>query len=194
MKLAQRTGLKNIWVSNGFMSEECLQAILPYLDAANIDLKSIDPDFYRTNCHSRLEPVLANLAAIKRESVHLEVTTLLIPTLSSDIDMLERLADYIAGELGQETPWHISRFSPEISWSLKSLPDTGEDLIYEAYEIGKQAGLDYVYVGNLPGDQKENTYCPKCGELAISRLGYEITRQDLNGRCSACDASLDIVE
>lgn len=194
MKLAHQHGLKNVWVSNGFMSVECLEAIIPYLDAINVDLKSIDDDFYRSNCESRVAPVLNNLKYLKQESVHLEVTTLVIPTLTSDIEMLEQLANWLATELDTETPWHISRFSSEISWKLKSKDTTQDDIIYEAYNIGKEAGLKYVYVGNIPGDEKENTYCPKCRELVIRRLGYHIERMDNKGRCSSCDKNLDIID
>ena len=194
MKLARANDLKNIWVSNGFMSAKCLDEVISYLDAINVDLKSIDDDFYKTNCQARVQPILDSLKRLKQEQVHTEITTLIIPTLSDDRDMLKKMADFIANELDVETPWHLSKFSPAISWKLKKIPSTPDDIIYDAYEIGKQAGLKYVYVGNLPGDEKENTYCPHCGELAIRRLGYEIERYDLNGRCSYCDNSLDIVE
>lgn len=194
MKIAQANGLKNIWVSNGYMSDKCLDAIIPYLDAINIDLKSIDDSFYRHNCSGRIEPILKNLSRLKLEQVHLEITTLLIPTLSDNVEMLSRLADFIANELDSDTPWHVTRFSPELSRDLKNLDESGDDLIYESYEIGKAAGLKYVYVGNVPGDQKENTYCPKCGELAIRRMGYHIERLDRKGLCSFCDRNLDIIE
>jgi len=158
MKLAHANDLKNIWVSNGFMSDQCLNEIIPYLDAINIDLKSIDNDFYKINCQAQVHPVLDNLKRLKQEQVHTEITTLIIPTLSDDRDMLKKMADFIANELDVETPWHLSKFSPAISWKLKKIPSTPDDIIYDAYEIGKQAGLKYVYVGNLPGDEKENTY------------------------------------
>jgi pyruvate formate lyase activating enzyme len=154
----------------------------------------MDDDFYRQNCQARLAPVLENLKRLKNEQIHLEITTLLIPSLSDDFDMLSSLADFIASELDTDTPWHVSRFSPSISWKLKDLPPTQDDMVYEAWEIGKDAGLKYVYVGNIPGDQKENTYCPSCGELAIRRLGYHIERLDHNGLCAGCDRSLDIIE
>ena len=192
MKLAKENGLKNVWVSNGFMSEECLNAIIPYLDAINIDLKSMDDDFYRDNCGARIQPVLDNLQIIKNAGVHLETTTLIIPTLSDSFEMLKRAADFIA-QLDSDIPWHLSKFSADISWKLKDLPDTGDSLIHQVYEIGKEAGLKYVYVGNIPGDQKENTYCPACGELAIRRLGYHIERMDNKGRCAVCDKDLGIV-
>lgn len=194
MKLAHANGLKNIWVSNGFMSSQCLEKIIPYLDAINIDLKSFADNFYQDNCQARLQPILDNLKRIKQEQIHLEVTTLVIPDLSDDREMLEKVADFIANELDTETPWHLSKFSPSISWKLKKILPTPDDIIYDAYEIGKLAGLKYVYIGNIPGDQKENTYCPHCGELAIWRLGYEVERHDMLGRCAYCDRSLDIIE
>ncbi|MFC1678534.1 AmmeMemoRadiSam system radical SAM enzyme [Patescibacteria group bacterium] len=194
MKLAQKENIKNVWVSNGYMSDLCLDAIIPYLDAINVDLKSVDQNFYKSNCAAKLEPVLRNLKRIKQEQVHLEVTTLIIPSLNNNAIMYKDVAEFIATELSSDTPWHISRFSPEISWKLKDFEATSDEMIYEAYDIGKQSGLKYVYVGNIPGDQKENTYCPKCGELSIRRLGYHIERMDNNGRCQSCDASLEIVE
>lgn len=194
MKLAHKNRLKNVWVSNGFMSDQCLDAIFPYLDAINVDLKSLDQHFYESNCGASLEPILKNLEIIKQEQIHLEITTLVIPKLNDDASILKNLADFIAMKLGNDTPWHISRFSPEISWKLQELEPTSDELIYESYDLGKQSGLQYVYVGNIPGDQKENTYCPKCKELAIRRLGYHIERMDNSGRCPSCDASLDIIE
>jgi len=194
MKLAHENELKNIWVSNGYMSEQCLGAILPYLDAINIDLKSMDEKFYQKNCAAKLNPILENLKILKQEQIHIEIATLLIPTLSDDENMLKKIAEFIADELSAETPWHISKFSPGISWQLEDLEETGDLALYNAYEIGKDAGLKYVYLGNMPGDQKENTYCPKCGELAIRRLGYHVERLDDNGLCPNCEKELDILE
>ena len=194
MKLAHETGLKNIWVSNGFMSDECLNTILPYLDAINVDIKSFENNFYEKSCDAHLNPILENCKKLKENNIHLEITTLVIPSLSDDINMLEGLAEFIANELDYDTPWHIIKFSPETSWKLGDITETTEDIIYTAYEIGKEVGLKYVYVGNLPGDQKEDTYCPKCKELAIRRLDYEIERFDNEGRCLLCDKDLDIIE
>jgi pyruvate formate lyase activating enzyme len=194
MRLAQENGVKNVWVSNGYQTRELLEMILPYLDAINVDLKSVDKKFYQENCGAKLGPILENLRALKNEQVHLEITTLVIPGLTNDIDMLARLAEFISSELDMDTPWHVTKFSSSVSWKMKNLPSTGDDLIYEAYEIGKEAGLKYVYVGNIPGDQKENTYCPKCGEIAIRRFGYQVERLDNHGRCVHCDRDLDIVE
>lgn len=192
MEIAKQNGLKNIWVSNGFMSEEALGRIMPLLDAVNVDLKSFDEEFYRNICGAKLPPILENLKLLKVEQIHLEVTTLLIPKTSDDPEMLKNLAKFINNELGSDTPWHLTLFSPESSHKMKSLPQTEKDSLFNAHEIGKEAGLDYVYIGNLPGTERENTYCPKCGELAIRRLGYHIERLDNAGNCPACDRSLDI--
>lgn len=193
MKLAKKKGVKNVWVSNGFMTPETLELIIPYLDAANIDIKSFSEEFYREYCGGRLEPILENCIALKKAGVWLEVTTLVIPGLSSEEDMLFRIADFIKEKLGNRTPWHISAFSGELSWKLREVPDTTVDQIHAAYRIGKEAGLRYVYVGNLPGDPGENTYCSHCGELNIERKGYEIHRYDKKGECRNCGRKLDII-
>jgi len=194
MKLARRHNLKNIWVSNGYMSKSCLEAITPYLDAINVDLKSFDDDFYKTNCQAKIKPVLENLRNIERSAVHLEITTLIVPTLSDDLDMIKQIANFIFNELGAEVPWHLSKFSPDISWKLKRLSSTPDQSILQAYEQAKAAGLKYIYVGNIPGDERENTYCAKCGQLAIRRFGYEIERLDNHGKCYNCESDLAIID
>jgi len=194
MELARQEHLKNVWVTNGFMSNQCLTAIIPYLDAINVDLKSMSQEFYQKNCGAKLPPILENLKTLKKCSLDLEITTLIIPGLSDDYAMLKALAEFIVNELGTDTPWHISKFSPAISWKLKKSLPTSEETIFEACDIGKSVGLKYVYAGNLPGNQRENTYCPTCGELAIRRFGYEIERLDHHGRCAHCDKNLDIFE
>jgi len=194
MKLAHEKNLKNVWVSNGYMSNQCLEKIIPYLDAINVDLKSYNEGSYLNNCGAKLQPVLKNLKTLKKSGVHLEIATLIIPGLSDDCEMLKSLTEFLAEELGTDTPWHVSKFFPAISWKLKKIPPTSEEIIFEACDIGKNAGLKYVYAGNLPGDERENTYCPACGEPAIRRFGYEIERFDHRGRCAYCDKNLDIFE
>jgi len=192
MKLARENELKNVWVSNGYMSRACLSAIIPYLDAINVDLKSMSEDFYKDYCGARLKPILENLKILNDSLVHLEITSLIIPGLTDDPVMLNQLAAFIAVELDLNIPWHISKFSPDISWKLKKAAATSDELVYTAWEIGREAGLNFVYAGNLPGDERENTYCPSCGELAIRRFGYEIERFDNHGRCDKCDKDLEI--
>lgn len=193
MKLARKKKLKNIWVSNGFFSSECLDVISPYLDAINIDLKSMDEDFYKEICRGSLEPILNNLRRISKTKIHLEVTTLIIPGLSDGEEMLERLAGFIVNELGRDVPWHISRFSSQISFALQDLPETNINSINKAYLIGKKAGLNHVYVGNIQSDERENTFCPVCGELVVGRIAYNISRKDVKGKCPKCRTNLNFL-
>jgi pyruvate formate lyase activating enzyme len=149
MKLAKKAGLKNIWVSNGFMSEETFSAAAPYLDAINIDIKSFEDKFYRESCGARLAPVLENCRRAVKKKIWLEITTLTIPTLSDDEEMLGKIAKFIKSELGNSVPWHISAFSGEISWKLRHLPETSVEKVKRVQEIGKKAGLKNVYAGNI---------------------------------------------
>ncbi len=191
MKLAKEKSLKNIWVSNGYMSVQTREMIEPYLDAINIDIKSYDPDFYRRITGATLKPVLDNCRYFAKQSnVWLEITTLIIPTLSDQEEMLNGLVKFIKKELGADVPWHVSAFSGSISWRLQNLPDTQPESVNKVYEIGKKAGLDYVYTGNLWQNGQENTYCPKCGELIIERRGYDIIRYDRQGKCGVCNHNL----
>lgn len=192
MKIAHKNNLKNVWVSNGFMSEKCLSLIMPYLDAVNIDLKSFEDNTYKEYFGARLEPVLSNLKTLHNEQIHLEITTLIIPGLSNDVEMLSNISNFIANNLDVDVPWHISKFSASISYNLKHKQDTSDSDIYSAYEAGKQSGLNFIYVGNMPGDQKENTYCYNCGELCIRRFTYSVERFDINGSCPKCDHILGI--
>ena len=193
MKLARKAGLKNNFVSNGFMTEESAKLIIPYLDANNIDIKGFPDEFYKEVCGGRLQPVLDTAKLMKKSGVWVEITTLVIPTLSDDLDMLKEIAEFIYKELGPETPWHVSQFSGAISWKLQHLPDTPIETLEKAYKIGKEVGLKYVYTGNIPGHQAENTYCPKCGEIAINRVNYIVHRHDKNGKCPKCGADLNLI-
>lgn len=193
MKIAREKGLKNIWVSNGFMSEESAKMIIPYLDANNIDIKSFSEDFYQKNCSARLQPVLDTAKLMKKSGVWVEITTLIIPTLSDSEDMLKKIAKFINNELGSETPWHISAFSGAISWKLQDLPDTPVEKLEATYKIGKEAGLKYVYTGNAPGLPTEDTFCPNCGALMIDRTGYEISRHYKGGKCQKCGTGANLI-
>ena len=191
MKLARKRGLKNVWVSNGFMSSQTLDAIIPYLDAINVDIKSFDDQFYKTNCGARLDPILENCRRLVKEKVWLEITTLIIPTLSDEERMLEKIACFIKEELGDFVPWHVSAFSGAISWKLKFLPDTPILKIKKASALGKEAGLKYVYAGNIWEENLVNTYCPQCDEVVIKRVGYVTERFDQNGKCPNCGKILE---
>ena len=149
MKLAKKKGLKNVWVSNGFWSKELFDEVCPYLDAANIDLKSFDDDFYKKICQGRLQPVLDTLMGLKKKKIWVEITTLVLPGLNDQGKTFQEIAGFIKKELGPETPWHVSRFFRDVSWQLKDLPDTSLATIEIACQIGKEAGLKNVHAGNM---------------------------------------------
>lgn len=188
-KIANKEGLKNIFVTNGYMTGETLDALKPYLAAANVDLKSFREDFYEKHCGARLQPVLDSLKKMKELGIWVEITTLLIPGLNDSADELTDIASFIA-TLGRETPWHISRFHPQ--FKMRDKQSTPVDLLHHACEIGKKAGLKYVYSGNVPGDKGENTYCASCSGLLIARYGYRIINNTLTGNvCPHCGQKLD---
>lgn len=186
--IAREQGLKNVFVTNGYMTAETLALLGPGLDAANVDLKSFRDDFYRAQCGARLQPVLDTLQRMKAMGIWIEVTTLLVPGLNDTPEELRDLAGFIVS-LGAETPWHISRFHPR--FRMTGTPPTPAASIHRAVEIGKSAGLMYVYSGNLSGDAGENTHCARCGHLLIGRCGFTIERLDLKGSaCPRCGALL----
>lgn len=192
MKLAKKKGLKNIWVSSGFMSNQTLDSAIPYLDAINIDIKSFDDGFYKSNCGGRVSPVLENCKRLVKEKVWLEVTTLVIPTLSDSKKMLRQVAKFIKNELGDFVPWHVSAFSGSISWKLQHLPETPVETIKKAYQSGKDEGLKYVYAGNVWGAADlGRTDCPKCKKAVIERIDYEVTRRDKSGKCGNCGEKIE---
>ncbi|MDO8424749.1 MAG: AmmeMemoRadiSam system radical SAM enzyme [bacterium] len=195
MKLAKKQGIKNIFVSNGFMSEESAKAVIPYLDADNIDLKGFSDDFYHKICQGKLEPVLNTAKLMKKSGVWLEITTLLIPGFSDSEEILKSIAKLIFKELGAETPWHVTQFCGALAWRLQYLPDTPLETLEKAWKIGKKAGLKYVYTGNAPGLPSENTICPKpkCETICIKREGYSVRRNDKKGKCPKCGTKLNLI-
>jgi len=193
MKLAKKAGLKNNWVTNGFLSKEALELVAQWLDAANVDLKGFTEDFYKKYCGGRLQPVLDTLKRMKEKNIWVEITTLIIPTLNDSEKVFHDIAKFIKNELGLETPWHVSQFCGAISWKLQHLPDTPIETLKKAYEIGKKVGLKYVYTGNVPGLESEDTFCPKCNALVINRNGYIIKRYDKNGKCPKCGENINLI-
>ncbi len=184
-KLAHGQGLKNVFVTNGYMSAEALEMVAPYLDGANVDLKAFSDDFYKQRCGARLEPVKETLRRMKRLRILAEVTTLLIPGLNDGPRELEALAAFLVHDLGPETPWHISRFHP--TYRLTDRGPTPVESLRRARDIGVRAGLRYVYMGNVPGEEGENTLCHNCGTLLIERWGFTIRRNRVtDGKCPEC--------
>ncbi len=188
--LARHERVANVFVSNGYMTPEMLQAYHPYLDAANVDLKSFRDEFYRRLCGARLQPVLDALKLMRQQGVWLEVTTLVIPGHNDDPGELHELADFIATELGAGTPWHVSRFHP--AYRLADATPTPAATLQQAYEIGRAAGLHYVYIGNLPGLRGEDTPCPGCRRTVIGRYGFSLTERHVqDGKCEYCGTRID---
>jgi len=187
--LASKGGIKNIFVTNGYMTEEALKTIQPYLDAANVDLKSFQEKFYKEICGSRLKPVLENLKLMKEMGIWVEITTLVIPTLNDSDKEFEEIAQFIVS-LGPEVPWHISAFYP--TYKMLNLPRTPASLLHRAREIGIKAGLRYVYCGNIPGEEGEDTFCPQCGRKVIERVGFRVVKNDVvKGECLHCHTKID---
>ena len=184
-KLAKEKGILNVFVSNGYMTAEALEMIGPYLDAANVDLKSFNDQFYKDYCGARLEPVKDTLKRMTSQGVFVEVTTLIIPGLNDSREELSSLASFMAEMLGPDTPWHISRFHP--TYKLTARPVTPVETLRQAREIGLKAGLKYVYTGNVPGEAAESTFCHDCGRLLIERWGFSVKSYGIeSGRCPSC--------
>lgn len=169
-KLSHKVGLKNIYVTNGYMSEKALELLFPKIDAFNIDLKSMNNQFYKDICQATLDPILDNLKLIYKHKNHLEITNLLINDFNDSEKLIRELVEFIATELGKEVPIHFSRFFPY--YKMEDVPPTEIAKLTRAKEIATESGLQYVYLGNVPADQ--NSYCPNCNELLIERNGYNI--------------------
>lgn len=188
-RLARQAGLKNIFVTNGYISREALEEIAPFLDAANIDLKGFSEEFYRDIVHARLTEVLESIVEYRRLGIWIELTTLIIPGLNDSDAELREIAGFIANKLGPDTPWHVSQFYP--TYRLTDRPRTPVSTLRKAREIGLAAGLRYVYEGNVPGEGGENTSCPSCENLLIKRYGYIIESDRIRaGACPDCGATI----
>jgi pyruvate formate lyase activating enzyme len=187
-RLARQKGIKNVFVSNGYTSPEATKVIAPYLDGNNIDLKGND-DFYQKLCGARLEPVKETIRLMKELGVWVEVTTLIIPDYNDSDGDLRDIAEFIKS-VDPAIPWHVTQFYP--TYKLTDKPRTPVKTLQKAREIGYEAGLKYIYEGNVPGEGGENTYCPNCKELLIRRFGFKIGEIKLiNGRCSKCGTEIE---
>ncbi len=191
-KLAKKNNLYTVYVTNGYLTPEALDTIGPYLDAWRVDIKGFSDSLYRklakvTRWRGILE--VAKRAKIKW-NMHVEVITNVIPTMNDDDEQLEGIANWIRDELGELTPWHVTRFHPH--YNMAHLPSTPVSTLERAYEIGQKAGLRFVYVGNVPGHKSENTVCYSCGKIIVERFGYQIKEMGLKGsKCRFCGAELN---
>ncbi len=186
--LAHEHGLFNTFVTNGYMTPEAVEAIAPYLDAATVDFKGGgDPKFYKDfSMVPSVEPIFESLKEMRKRGIHIEVTNLVVPKIGDSLEKIKELASWIKENLGEDTPFHLLRFHP--NYELIDIPSTEIRSLEKAYETAKEAGLNYVYLGNVPGHRYENTYCPSCRELVIKRYGFEIIEWNLTSdmRCPKC--------
>lgn len=188
-KLAKLQGVKNVIISAGYINEQPLRELIPYIDGANIDLKSFSGEIYEMLNAGTLEPVLNTLKILKEEGVWLEITNLVVPSWTDDMEMIGKMCDWLAAEGFEDTPLHFSRFHP--TYKLNNLPPTPLSTLEEAAETAKNAGIRYAYIGNVPSNHSENTICPECGKTVIGRQGFFIKDFKIEeGSCSYCGTSV----
>jgi pyruvate formate lyase activating enzyme len=189
-RAAAAKGLKNVFVTNGFQTPETVAAMAGLIDAANVDLKSFRDEFYRSICKARLEPVLDSIRGLHKAGIHVEVTTLLVPGDNDSDAELRDIAGFLAS-VSVDLPWHVSRFHPD--YQTLDKPPTPVERLQRAAEVGREAGLRYVYVGNVPG-YDQDTRCPSCGKVAVRRLYMGVESMELDGdQCRGCGTRLAIV-
>lgn len=187
--LAREAGIKNVLVSAGYIHRDPLLNLCKVVDAANIDLKSMDDNIYLKLNAGKLEPVLNTLKTLKEEGVWLEITNLVVPSWTDDLDMIKRMCNWLAKNGFDDTPLHFSRFHPQ--YKLQRLPVTPLKTLEAAKEIALSEGLKYIYIGNVPGSKAANTLCPNCGEILVERSGYTIKSMKVqNGVCFNCSESI----
>jgi pyruvate formate lyase activating enzyme len=191
-RLAAAEGLKNVFVTNGYMTKETLEDIYGCLHAANVDLKAFSDEFYRTLVGARLKPVLDSIRRLHQMGVWLEVTTLLIPGRNDGEEELRALASFLVS-ISPNIPWHVSRFHP--AYHLLQVPPTPVASLERAVRVGREAGLNYVYAGNVPGHESESTICPACGQVVIERQGFRMVRNGINvDNCPQCGAKVPVYQ
>ena len=187
--IGMREGLKHVVVSNGFINKKPLIDLCRVIDAYKVDLKAFTEDYYRNVVHGRLAPVLDTMVTLKSQGVWTEVVYLVVPTLNDNEDEIRKMVKWIYRELGPDVPVHFSRFYPK--YKLRNLPPTPAETLERLRQIAMDGGLHYVYIGNLPGHEGENTYCVSCKKLLIGRLSYQIFQNNVkDGKCSFCGQSI----
>lgn len=190
-KLARENNLYTVYVTNGYLTIEALDAIGPFLDAWRVDIKGFSDNLYRklAKVHRWRGILEVTKRAKEKWGMHVEVVTNIIPTMNDDDEQLYGIANWIRNELGELTPWHITRFHPH--YKMSHLPSTPITTLERAFSIGRESGLKFVYVGNVPGHSSENTICYSCGKLIIKRWGYQTEPFGIEGsKCKFCGADL----
>jgi pyruvate formate lyase activating enzyme len=192
-RLAKQEGVKNVLVTNGYISDVALARVVDTIDAANVDWKGFTLEFYRKHCSADLQSVLDATVEMHRKGVHVEVTFLIIPETNDGKAEARKMARYLVDKMGPDVPLHLSRFYPQYMFS--HLPETPVETLLRARDIAKEEGVRYVYVGNVPGKGYEDTICPKCGKVVIGRVGYDVTSWhiDEGHRCEFCREPIPLV-
>lgn len=184
-KVARQNSIRNVWVTNGYLNEKPLRNLCKVMDAANVDLKSFKEEIYNELNSGNLQPVLNTLKILKEEKVWFEVTNLVVPSWTDDLNMIRDMCKWLVKNVGKDYPLHFSRFYP--MYKLTHLPQTPIKFLEEARKTALDEGLNYVYIGNVPGSEASNTYCPSCKKLIIKRLGYSVDTIGLQGSvCKFC--------
>jgi len=184
-KLAKEKGVKSVMISNGYIKEKPMSELCEHLSAVKIDLKAFTEKFYEEQCSGKLQPVLDTLGLLKKKKMWYEIVVLIIPTLNDSEQEITNLCQWVHAELGPDAPIHFTRFHP--TYKIKNLPPTPASTLSHARDIGLKAGLNYVYVGNLPGHEGESTYCPGCKKVVIRRVGFAILDLAIkDGKCKYC--------
>ncbi len=195
LKKAKNEGFKVVYVTNGYVNQKPFEELAPYIDAMSIDLKGFsDKSYVALTGINGFKPVTSLIKWIKDNSlIHLELVSNLVTSINDDMDELKLMANWIYSELGDRTPWHITSFRPKLD--LVHLPPTPLKTIDAAVKIGKEAGLKYVYTGNLIYNEHENTYCPTCNEIVVHRVDFDVVAKNYtNGKCNHCKAPIDIID
>jgi pyruvate formate lyase activating enzyme len=178
-------GIGSVMISNGFINEEPLKELCKHLTGVKIDLKAFTEKFYKDYCSGELQPVLNTLKVLKKINMWFEIVVLIIPTLNDSPDEIKSMCTWIAENLGQDVPLHFSRFHP--MYKIKNLPPTPVRTLETCHQIAADAGLNYIYLGNVTGHPTESTYCPKCKNIVIRRMGYSILEDNISkGKCFSC--------
>lgn len=186
---AQNKGLRTVIVSNGFISKKPLLDLGKKIDAYKVDLKGYTQDYYQEVVHGRLEPVKNTLVTLRQQGIWSEIVYLMVPTLNDNMNDIKRMCKWIASELGTDVPIHFSRFYPK--YKLRNLPPTPVKTLVEARNIALDTGIKFAYLGNVPGHEGENTYCPSCGKILIRRVGYRVYENHIiNGNCKFCKKTI----
>jgi len=184
-RLTARHGVRNVMISNGYIQEAPLRELAPHLAAYKVDLKAFTNRFYHEQCNAELAPVRSTLETLRALGVWTEIVVLIIPTLNDDDASNHEMFRWIRSTLGPDVPVHLTRFHP--TYKILNLPRTPVTTLERLHALGREAGLHYVYLGNVPGHAAESTYCPRCGARVIERYGYLVLQVDLQaGRCRAC--------